>query len=131
MILLIITCCLYLALVFLVAREISLQTMARLGQAKAAAQAELDERLQRKTRFVQERKDSENVAADIFTLYDMTKEIAKHMTEDEALRIFKEGLRDNFYYEECLLLEPLAAEARTLKPSEGWALYPCGPKPRI
>lgn len=119
-----ITIPLYVLLVFFVTREISRRITERMSEEVARAQAELTMRQGQKERMLKEKKVADDLAAEIFTLYDMTKEVAKHLTDEEALQIFKKKLHENFYYEECLLLEPLAAEAKELKDTEGWMVYP-------
>ena len=48
----------------------------------------------------------EEEAAQIFTLYDMTKEITQHFDEEEAFDIFKDKLSESVSFRECLLLDP-------------------------
>jgi len=49
----------------------------------------------------------EGEALRIFTLYEVTKEIAKNIREEEAFETFKRKLKENINFEECLLLDPL------------------------
>lgn len=114
----------YLVLVYFVVREISRRLVAQMDDGVTSVQMQLDERGQRKSQLLAQRKEREGLASEIFTLYDMTKEIAKHLTEEEAVQVFKAKLRESLYYEECLLLAPLAAEVKELKAAEGWVLFP-------
>src|SRR3989338_7071368 len=47
----------------------------------------------------------EREAAQIFTLYDMTREISRHFNEQEAFNIFKRRLRENITIEDCQLVD--------------------------
>jgi len=58
-----------------------------------------------KENIMKERKKVEKKEVDIFMLYDITKEIAKKNNVREAFEIFKDKLRENVSFEECLLLD--------------------------
>ena len=47
----------------------------------------------------------EHEAMQIFTLYDMTKEITRHSNEQDAFNIFFRKLKENVSLEDCLLVE--------------------------
>ncbi|MBI3314413.1 MAG: GGDEF domain-containing protein [Candidatus Omnitrophica bacterium] len=47
----------------------------------------------------------EREAAQIFTLYDMTREINRHFNEQEAFNIFKRRLKENITIEDCQLVD--------------------------
>jgi len=115
---------LYLLAVWVVTWEISRRILAVRGQGLAAAQADLNRRIEQKQQLTAQKKSLDQIAADIFTLYDMTKEIAKHLNDEEAVGIFKSALRENFFYEECLLLDPLSSAVKDLKSAAGWTLFP-------
>ncbi len=53
---------------------------------------------------VQEKKDIEKKANEIFTLYDITKEIAGTLSEQEAFEIFRSALEANISLEDCRLV---------------------------
>jgi len=82
------------------------------------------DRTQDKEQLAAEKKQLEQIAAEIFTLYDVTKEISKYLTDDEALQVFKNKLRERFPCEECLLLEPLSAQVKEIKEDQGWMIFP-------
>jgi len=46
----------------------------------------------------------EREAMQIFTLYDMTKEITRHFNEQEAFNIFLKKLKENVFIEDCRLV---------------------------
>lgn len=114
----------YLGMVFVVTREITRRIVSSCRFEVEVAQAAFTDRQQKRTVLFTERKQFEQVAAETFTLYDITQEIAKHLTEEAALQILRNKLRENFYYEECALIAPLAIEAKELKTTAGWNLFP-------
>jgi len=71
-----------------------------------------------------EKKALEEQFRDLFTLYDMTKEITKSFHEEDALQIFKEKLQQNVFFEECRLLEPLSPEIAKLKKDPDSIIFP-------
>jgi len=46
---------------------------------------------------------------ELFTLYDMTKEITKSLSNEDAMEIFVDKLRENVVYKQCYFLDPLAS----------------------
>jgi diguanylate cyclase (GGDEF)-like protein len=50
----------------------------------------------------------EREAMQIFTLYDMTKEITRHSNEQEAFDIFRRKLKENVMIEECQLANDIS-----------------------
>ena len=73
----------------------------------------------------------EREAMQIFTLYDMTKEITRHSNEQDAFNIFFRKLKENVSVEDCQLVEdpgvlPIGYEVFVLKSKEkelGGLLY--------
>ena len=60
----------------------------------------------------------QNEASEIFTLYEITKEITKSLNEEEAFEIFKQKLREHVAFDECRFLDPLSNEVKDLKKSD-------------
>ena len=69
-------------------------------------------------------KDLEAQTNQIFTLYDMTREITKNFNEVDAFRVFQTRLREKISYQECRLLEPLAEEAERYKHNSDYFVFP-------
>ncbi len=69
-----------------------------------AAQSHQD-LLQQKDKINREKTKLEKQAMDIFTLYEMTKEITKKPNEEAAFEVFKGKLNESIKIEECRLLE--------------------------
>ncbi len=72
----------------------------------------------------QEKAALEDEVAEVYTLYDMTKEITKVVNETEAADIFRERLSDHVSFETCRLLGPLDPEARDAKKQPGLFVFP-------
>lgn len=60
--------------------------------------------LQKKEEILQKKKVSDDKAAEVFTLYDMTKEIVKKLNEQEAFEVFRASLEEHVKVEECRLV---------------------------
>ncbi|MDD3375753.1 MAG: GGDEF domain-containing protein [Candidatus Omnitrophica bacterium] len=69
---------------------------------------DIQERLKRISKscdnVVRDRKEMERKATEIFTLYDITKEITKTLSEQKAFEVFREALKVNVFFEECRLV---------------------------
>lgn len=61
---------------------------------------------------------------ELFTLYDMTKEITKSFSNEEALQIFCDKLKKNIVFEECQLLDPLSSDVSKLKKDSQYFVFP-------
>ncbi|MBF0385813.1 MAG: GGDEF domain-containing protein [Candidatus Omnitrophica bacterium] len=79
----------------------------------------LEEKAERKKRLNEERAGLEDDAVEIFTLYEMTKEITSTITDDDAFKIFKTKLKEHVNFRECLLNDPLIEEDKELCHKEG------------
>ncbi|HQP10759.1 MAG TPA: GGDEF domain-containing protein [Candidatus Omnitrophota bacterium] len=62
-----------------------------------------------------EKEDLQNEALEIFTLYEITKEITKSLNQEQAFEIFKRKLQNHVGFEECRFLEPLSDEVKDLR----------------
>ncbi len=77
----------------------------------------------RKMDIYARKKRLEEKASEIYTLYDMTKEIAKNFNEEDALKIFCSKLRENVSFEDCQLVRPGAADIKKYREDEKYFLY--------
>lgn len=77
----------------------------------------------KKDTLYREKMRLENETVEIFTLYEMTKEITKSLRQEEALEIFKKKLSEHVVFEECLLLDPLSEESKEYKKSPEYFLF--------
>lgn len=63
--------------------------------------------IEQKDKAYAEKARLEKEAAQIFTLYEMTKNISSHFNEKEAFDIFRQKLRENITIEDCQLVADL------------------------
>jgi len=65
----------------------------------------------------------EEEALQIFTLYDITKEITKNLRREDAIEAFQKKLKEHVLYEECLFIEPHSREYKNVKESKEYFLF--------
>ena len=66
----------------------------------------------------------EKEASDIFTLYEMTREITKKLSEGEALEVFRSKLKENISLEDCRFISPLSSEYNEIQSSKEYFIFP-------
>jgi len=62
-------------------------------------------------------------ALEIFTLYEITKEITKSLNEKEAFEIFKKKLHEHVTFKQCLFLDPISNEVKHLRKSDDYFIF--------
>lgn len=70
-----------------------------------------------------EKQELETQAAKIFTLYDMTREIAQKLHEEEAFQVFKAKLRDNVTFRDCRLVDARSPDVKDFRKSKEHFLF--------
>ena len=65
-----------------------------------------------KSTLEEKKKDLADEAFKIFTLYEMTKEITRQVSEEEAFEIFKRHLSQHVILKDCRFLEPLSTDVK-------------------
>ena len=60
--------------------------------------------MEQKDKTYAEKSKLEKEAAQIFTLYEITKDISRHLNEQEAFELFRTKLKDNIVVEDCQLI---------------------------
>ena len=75
--------------------------------------------VKRKEVLYREKMKLEYEAIEIFTLYEITKEITKSLSEEEAFNIFKDKLSQHVHFDECFLTPALANEHKALQNQPG------------
>ena len=70
-----------------------------------------------------ELKTIEAQSQQIFTLYNMTRDITKNFSEADAFRIFETNLRKNTFYQECRLLDPKTQQSDQYKDTGEYFLF--------
>ncbi len=70
-----------------------------------------------------EKENLQSEALEIFTLYEITKEITKSLNGEEAFDIFEKKLREHVHFEECRFLDPLSNEVKGLRKAGGLFVF--------
>ncbi len=60
--------------------------------------------MEQKDKTYAEKSKLEKEATQIFTLYEITKDISRHLNEQEAFELFRTKLKDNIVIEDCQLI---------------------------
>jgi len=76
-----------------------------------------------KNRSHEKKNELENEALEIFTLYEITKEITRSLNEEEAFEIFRNKLSAHVNFTQCYFLDPLSQEAKILEKEDVCLLF--------
>lgn len=95
----------FLALAFFLARQAILKIRERVLSEVNDIQERCERLIKQRDDILKQRKLFAQKANDIFTLYDMTKEITKKLHEQEAFEVFRSALRNNMTFEDCRLIK--------------------------
>jgi len=71
----------------------------------------------------EEREALQNEAMEIFTLYEITREITKSLNEREAFEIFKKTLREHVSFKECRFLGSISNEVKDLRKRDDYFVF--------
>ncbi|OGX37698.1 MAG: hypothetical protein A3G91_01835 [Omnitrophica WOR_2 bacterium RIFCSPLOWO2_12_FULL_50_9] len=113
----------YAGLVMYCARKVSVEQELR-AQEKVFEESVHSQKLaNKKESLFLEKMRLENETLEIFTLYELTKDITKSLSEQEAFEIFKNTLSRHGTFEECLLVHPLSHEIKDYKKSEDYFVF--------
>ena len=96
----------------------------------AKMQEVYQEHLQQKEAVGAQLKKLDEQSHEIFTLYDMTREITKSFDESEALAAFVDKLKGSVDYQDCQLLAPLIEGLAKMKKDPGCFFVPLKGKKR-
>jgi len=108
---------LYVGLVICVARKL-IHNLELVEEGKLQRVQKVFEKYSRqKSELLQEKQEIENEAIEIFTLYEITKDITQTLSEEEAFEVFKNKLAEHVSFEECQFFEPLSQEIKSLNKS--------------
>lgn len=100
---LIILTAVFVAVVFYLAQLVVLGLEQRADEDVLAAKDVYGKIIEQKDKTQAEKAKLEREAMQIFTLYDMTKEITRHSDEQDAFNIFRRKLKENVNFEDCQL----------------------------
>jgi len=104
---LIISTAVFVAVVFYLAQLVVLGLEQRADEDVLGAKDVFGRIIEQKDKAQGEKAKLEHEAIQIFTLYDMTKEITRHFDEQEAFNIFHRKLRENVIIEDCQLVHDI------------------------
>lgn len=105
----------YVGLVMFCAGKLALQIESNAAEGLRRAEEFSQKLRKQKDDLDAEKTRLQDESLEIFTLYEITKEITKSLSEEEAFAIFKEKLREHVPFKECRFLDPLSDEVKDLK----------------
>src|SRR5258708_1952398 len=105
---LIISTVVFVGVVFYLAQLVALGLEQRADEDVLGAKDVFCKIIEQKDKAQAEKAKLEREAAQIFTLYDMTKEITRHFDEQEAFNIFSRKLKENVAIEDCQLVHDIS-----------------------
>ncbi len=98
----------FVVVVFFLAKLIVFQLEQRADEEVLRSKEVFQRIIEQKDKANAEKSKLEREAIQIFTLYEMTKEIAGHLNEQEAFNIFRRRLKENITIEDVQLLHDIA-----------------------
>ena len=101
----IISTAVFVGVVFYLAQLVVFGLEQRADEDVLAAKDAFGKIIEQKDKAQAEKAKLERQAMQIFTLYDMTKEITRHSNEQEAFNIFRKKLKENVLIEDCQLAQ--------------------------
>ena len=104
---LIISTAVFVGVVFYLAQLVVLGLEQRADEDVLGAKDVFGKIIEQKDKAQAEKAKLEREAMQIFTLYDMTKEITRHSNEQEAFNIFLRKLKENVIIEDCQLVQDI------------------------
>ena len=105
---LIVSTVVFICVVFYLAQVVVLGVEQRADEDVLGAKEAFRKIIEQKDKAQAEKSKLEREAMQIFTLYDMTKEITRHSNEQDAFNIFLKKLRENVSIDDCQLVNDAA-----------------------
>jgi len=121
----------YVLLVWLTVNRVVRFYVRRKREDVIKAQTAYQDLIERSGSVYAEMKKLSERTSEIFTLYEMTREITKSFDEEVAFPIFKEKLKENVRFAECLLLDPESDKPEELEKSGDYFLFSLRGKKRL
>jgi diguanylate cyclase (GGDEF)-like protein len=105
----------FVVMVFYLAKVVVLQLEQKADEDALRSKEVFQKIIEQKDKAYAEKSKLEREAVQIFTLYEMTKEITRHSNENEAFNIFRRRLKENIQIDDCLLVHDVneAPDAET------------------
>jgi len=104
-------------------RKIVLKMYFELEEEALVVEREVKCLTEKKDALYAKKSEFEKEALEIFTLYEITKEITQSLNEEDAFEIFKKKLHEHVGFEECHFLDPLSNEVEKLKELEDYVVF--------
>ncbi len=120
----------FVALVSYLAKIVVMQQEQKADEDAMRAKNVYQEIIKQKDRAIAEKSRLEKEAAQIFTLYEMTKDITKNFNEAEAFSVFQKKLRENVRIEDCQLLDVSLEKLKETRADKEYAIFPLKSKER-
>ncbi|VAX36933.1 hypothetical protein MNBD_UNCLBAC01-1831 [hydrothermal vent metagenome] len=79
------------------------------------SQRKMEGFVEKKKKIFRCKKNIEDEAFEMFTLYEMTKDITKSLNEEEAFIIFKKKLREHIAFEHCQFFDAMSKEVKSIE----------------
>ncbi len=108
----------FIVLVFFLTRLIVVHLEQRSDEEVLRSKETFGKIIDQKDKAHAEKMKLEREAAQIFTLYEMTKEITNHVNEQEAFNIFRRRLKENITVDDCQLLHDIGEAPQAQAPNE-------------
>lgn len=77
----------------------------------------------KKNKLIGQKRKLENEAREIFTLYEITKDITKSFNAKDAFIMFKEKLKEHVRFDECDLHDPLSDKIKGLRKRDDYFIF--------
>jgi len=113
----------YFALVIMYARKATFSIESGISEKMRHADNVFQKLVRQKNNLNDQRETLQNEALEIFTLYEITREITKSLNEKEAFEIFKIKLREHVHFKECHFLDSITNEVKDLRKSENHFVF--------
>lgn len=85
---------------------------------------DVEELIRQKNELARQKKTMDKKAEDIFTLYDMTKEITKKSHEQEAFEVFRSTLKAKVSFEDCRLIQAEGDRRKQMMDPREYLIFP-------
>jgi diguanylate cyclase (GGDEF)-like protein len=120
----------FVTVVFYLAKVVVLQLEQGADEDVMKAKSIYLEIIEQKNRAIAEKSRLEKEAAQIFTLYEMTKDITKNFNEPEAFKTFLKKLKENIQFEDCRILDVSLEKLKEIRSAKDYTIFPLKSKER-
>ena len=114
----------FVMVVFYLAKVVVLQQEQKADEDVMRAKNVYQDIIEQKNSAIAEKSRLEKKAAQIFVLYEMTKELTKNFDETEAFNVFQKKLHENIQIEDCRLLDVSLEKLKETRADKEHAVFP-------